>query len=205
MKKIKTTTKQKNVLLIDNNKILMHDIQDYMERNEITEKYGLDITFAKNANEALKKITEKKIDLVVLEIILPIVNGYYLIKAIKKEKIPIVIYTKIKSPQDLAKMASMEVDNIFVKDLMKMEDLIKVLAESNSHKAELDRMVPELQSQIKALSGEEKQSQLKMVQCPRCHIILPPDSHFCNNCGQKIFKESKKLKLKNKDIKQKQS
>ena len=51
----------------------------------------------------------------------------------------------------------------------------------------------ELSSQIKALHNTERQSELKLIQCPECHLILAPDSHFCNNCGQKIFRKTKKI------------
>jgi CheY-like chemotaxis protein/ribosomal protein S27AE len=205
MEAIKTTSKQKNILFVDSDKILQHDLEDYLERKEVGGKYGLEFSFAENAKEALKKIADHKIDLVVLEILLPVINGYYLINALKKEKIPVIIYTKIKSGQDLSKLAAAEVDNIFLKELVKLEDLVSILANEDSHKAELDHLVPELQNQIKTLMGGEEGEwgHLKTVQCPRCNVVLAPDSYFCNNCGQKIFKKREEIKLKNKENKQK--
>jgi len=199
MEAIKTTEKQKNILFIDSDKILKHDIQDCLQHKEIQGKYGLNFIFAENARDALKRIAEQKIDLVVLEILLPVINGYYLINAFKKANIPVIVYTKLRSGQDLAKLASTEVDNIFLKELVKLEDLIDILSSEDTHKAELDKLVPELQNQIKTLSGEEAGAELKMVQCPRCHIMLAPNSYFCNNCGQKIFKKHKQIKIKNKE------
>ena len=198
MEEIKTTSKQKNILYVDSDKELIHDLRDYLEHHEIKEKYGLNFAFANTTKEALKKIAEQKIDLVVLEIILPVINGYYLLNALQKEKnkIPAIIYTRLKGPQDLAKMASSGVDNIFLKQLLKMEDLIQMIIGHEDHKVELDKVLLELQSQIKSLSDTEAQFSLKVVQCPRCHIILAQDSHFCNNCGQKIFKTSKNIPLK---------
>lgn len=201
METIKTTSKQKNILFIDSDKILKRDIEDHLDRKEVKGKYGLNFVFAGNAREALKKTAGQKIDLVVLEIILPIINGYYLINAFKKEKIPVIVYTKLKSGQDLAKLAAAEVDNIFLKELIKIEDLIEILASEDTHKTELDKLIPELQSQIKALTGEESRIEFKMVQCPRCNIMLAPDSYFCNNCGQKIFKKQKQIKLKDRETK----
>lgn len=198
MEAIKTTSKQKNILFIDGDKVLKHDIEDYSERKEVKGKYGLNFIFAEDAREALKKTEGQKIDLVVLEIVLPIINGYYLIDVFKQANIPVIIYTKLKNGQDLAKLASMEVDNIFLKELIKLEDLVEILSSKDTHKAELDKLIPELQSQIKTLSGEggEGGAQVKMVQCPRCNIMLNPDSYFCNNCGQKIIKKHKQIKLK---------
>ena len=196
MEKVKTTTKQRNILFVDSDKELIRNLKDYLESHEVKEKHSLDFTFAGSTKEALKKIAELKIDLIVLEILLPVINGYYLLEALKKEgnSIPIVVYTKLKGPQDMAKLAASEVDNVFIKQLVKMEDMIQMIAKGDSMKANLDKVVVELQSQIKALSEGESQTQLKVVQCPRCSMILSRDSHFCNNCGQQIFKKSKGLK-----------
>lgn len=197
MDTIKTTDHQRNILFVDSDKGLAHDLKDYFEHHEIKEKHNLDISFVSDCKEALKKIAEQKIDLIVLEIVLPIINGYYLLNFLKEEqKIPVIIYTRLKGPQDLAKMASYEVDNIFLKQLMKMEDLVQIIIGHEGEKADLDKALLELQSQVKSLSDSDIQSSLKVTQCPRCHIILAPDSHFCNNCGQKIFRKQKALKPK---------
>ncbi len=198
MDKIKTTSKQRTVLFIDSDKELIHDLKDYMEHHELKEKYGLDFIFAENCRDAMKKIAEQHIDLVVLEVVLPVINGYYFLNALKKEKnnIPVIIYSRLKGPQDLAKMASYKVDNIFLKQLMKMEDLIQMIIGHEGYTVELDKVLLELQSQVKSLATTESQSSLKVTQCPRCHMILPQDSHFCNNCGQKIFRVAKQVGLK---------
>jgi CheY-like chemotaxis protein len=196
MDKIKIDSKQRTILVVDSDKALMRNFQDYLEHHEVKGKYGLNFVFADSAKMALKKLAEMKIDLIVLEIILPVVNGYYLLKALNKEKnkIPVIIYTRLKGPQDLAKMAALNVDNIFIKQLMKMEDLIQIIISHEDNKVELDKVLIELQSQIKSISDNEIEPSLKIVQCPRCNMILTRDSHFCNNCGQKIVHvTSKKL------------
>ncbi|MBU1017963.1 response regulator [Patescibacteria group bacterium] len=203
MDKITTTSKQRTVLLVDSDKELVHDLKDYLDHHEIKEKHGLDFVFAQNAKEALKKLAEQKIDLVILEVILPVINGYYVLNNLKKDyaQIPVIIYSRLKSPQDLAKMASYKVDNIFLKQLMKMEDLIQMIVSHTENKVELDKVLSELQSQIKSLSSAETESNLKVIQCPRCNMILPRKSHFCNNCGQKIFKATKQVGMKKSPVK----
>ena len=198
MDSIKTTQKQRNILLVDSDKDLIRNLQDYLEHHEIKEKFGLNFIFAETCKEALKKIAEQEIDLIILEIVLPIVNGYYLLNTIKKEKeaLPVIIYTRLRGPQDLAKMASLKVDNIFLKQLMKMEDMVQMIIGREEHKVELDKVLLELQSQVKSLSESETQSGSKVTQCPRCNMILSPESHFCNNCGQKIFRAAKKIPVK---------
>jgi CheY-like chemotaxis protein len=188
METIKIDAKQRTILMVDADKGLVRNFQDYLDHHEVKGKYGLNFIFVDSAKAALKKIAEMKIDLIILEIILPVINGYYLLKALNKEKnkIPVIIYTRLKGPQDLAKMAALNVDNIFIKQLMKMEDLIQIIISHEDNKVEMDKVLIELQSQIKSISDNEIDSSLRVVQCPRCSMILTRDSHFCNNCGQKI-------------------
>lgn len=196
--KIDTRIQQKNILFIDSDKELIHDLQDYLEHHETEGKTGLNFVFVNTVKEALQKIAELKIDMIILEVVLPIVNGYYLLNALKKEanKIPVMIYTRLKGPQDLAKLASYEVDNIFLKQLMKMEDLVQMIMSQGEQKEDLDQVLLELKSQVKSLSDADSGANLKVIQCPRCNMILGKDSHFCNNCGQKIFRAAKKLTSK---------
>lgn len=198
MEKVKTTSHQKNILFVDSDKGLINDLKDYLEEQGIKEKFGLDFVFVNNCKEALKKFAEQKVDLVISEIVLPVINGYYLLKAVKKDpqKIPVIFYTRLKGDEDLAKMAASGVDNIFLKPLVKIEELIQKVVNLKDFKEDLDKVVKELQNQIKSLSGGETQSNLKVVQCPRCHLLLSHDSHFCNNCGQKIFRAVKALESK---------
>lgn len=198
MEKVKTTSHQKNILFVDSDKGLVNDLKDYLEDHGVKEKFGLNFVFANNCKEALKNLAELKIDLVISEIVLPIINGYYLLKAVKKDpqKVPVVFYTRLKGDEDLAKMAVSEVDNIFLKSLMKIEDLVQKIINLKDFKEDLDKVVKGLQDQLKSLSGGETQSSLKMIQCPRCHLLLSHNSHFCNNCGQKIFRAVKALKSK---------
>jgi len=205
MKTIEEGARQKNILFVDNDKLLTLDIQDLIERQEIEDKFGLNFMFVKEVKGALKKLSESTIDLIVLEIVLPVVNGYYFLTLLKEKhpNIPVIIYTRLKDPQDLAKMADYNVDNIFLKELMKAEDLIAIIGKKETTKEDIDHVVMELKSQVKALSDKGLQKQLKLVQCPRCNLIIAPDSHFCNNCGQKIIKKTKKSLSANSEKKEK--
>ena len=87
---------------------------------------------------------------------------------------------------------------------MRFQDLIEIIRRKRSAE-NIDEIVMELSSQIKSLHANSNQNELKLIQCPQCHLILATDSHFCNNCGQKIFRKTKKIltetKHKNKEVK----
>ncbi|MBN2307169.1 response regulator [Candidatus Peregrinibacteria bacterium] len=204
METIKKEDRVNNILFVDSDKGLTGDIKDWVKKSEIETKYNLRFTFVEDAKSALKKLAEMNINMVILEIALPLVSGYYLVNAIKNlnKEISIIIYTSLKNPQDLAKMASSKVNNIFLKELMSIQDLVEIIRKKESSE-NIDEIVMELSSQIKALHASEKQSELKLIQCPQCRLILAPDSHFCNNCGQKIFRKTKKILTQAEDNKKK--
>ena len=194
METIKKDERVTNVLIVDSNLSMVNEFKDWIKKSETESKYNLSFKYAKNAMECMKKLDEMEINLVVLEIALPMISGYYLINAIQKEKkdLPIMIYTKLKNPQDLAKMASLNVNNIFLKELMDIQDLVQIIRKKETG-GDIDQIVMELNSQIKALHGTTSKQKLELIQCPTCHLILAPDSHFCNNCGQKISRKPKAL------------
>jgi DNA-binding NarL/FixJ family response regulator len=194
METIKKDDRLNNILFVDNDAALMSDLKDWIKKSEIESKYNLSFTFVDDAKNALKKLSEMNINLVILEIALPLISGYHLAKAIreKNKDMPIIIYTRLKNPQDLAKMASLKVNNIFLKELMRGEDLIEIIRKKQTAE-NIDEIVMELNSQIKVLHESGSKQELKLIQCPQCHLILAPDSHFCNNCGQKIFRKKKRI------------
>ena len=157
---VKRDNLKKNILFVDNDTVLVNDLKDWIKKSEIENKYNLAFYFAKDTKEALKKLNELEINLVVLEILLPVISGYHLIKAIQKAKkdLPIIIYSTLKNPQDLAKMASSGVNNIFLKDLMSKEDLIEIIqkretAENIDQAKDKDSFVLFCRKRISELKG----------------------------------------------------
>ena len=167
----------------------MQDLKSYISKEELEEK-GVEVVIAHDLKEVLEffKTRKKKPTLIVTEIVLPIVNGYSILPLLQKKKVPIVVYTKLKGAGDLEKLVKLRVRNIFNKSLMKLEDLMKIaLTFDSKKKSSADTFAMELQSQLKAMDEEKEESKLKVIQCPRCHAILPPNSRFCNKLRTENF------------------
>ena len=68
------------------------------------EQIGLDIYTAKSGEEALEKITDRRPDLIVLDVVLPGRSGYEICRNLKNEtetsKIPIILYSTKKTEMD---------------------------------------------------------------------------------------------------------
>ena len=61
------------------------------------ESYGYKVVSAVNGEEGLKKVYEEKPDLILLDIVMPVMNGYEVCKNLKKDPktrdIPIIVLT----------------------------------------------------------------------------------------------------------------
>lgn len=188
---------QKNpysILYLESNELAIRKLKDLIIYKDIENENNLHFFFAKDLKEAMKILDKEKIDLIITEIVLSYVNGYHLIDYLKnkKLKIPVVIYTNLKDPQDLAKMAETGVDNILLKALLPIEDLIQMIITKQTAKKTLDNVLIELNSQVKVLSKGEIKGKAKIISCTKCGMIVPAGVHFCPNCGQKIFNKTKK-------------
>ena len=74
-----------NILVVDDEKLIRDVIKEYC----YNEKY--DVLEACNGEEALKLINKEKFDLLILDIMMPKLDGFSLCKQIKDKDIPIII------------------------------------------------------------------------------------------------------------------
>ncbi|WP_293762383.1 response regulator [uncultured Paraglaciecola sp.] len=90
----------KRVLMVDD------DIRNLYALSAVLEVKGLDITSAQNGKEALELLqnTEKKFDIVLMDIMMPVMDGYEAIRAIRKnnnlKNIPIIALTSKAQAED---------------------------------------------------------------------------------------------------------
>lgn len=65
---------------------------------------GYDVIKAENGSEALEKINESSVDIILLDVMMPVMNGYDVCRKIKKDSrhkgIPVVMITALQSKED---------------------------------------------------------------------------------------------------------
>lgn len=59
-------------------------------------KRGYEILLARNGKEALEKLANNKVDIVITDMILSYTNGVQIIKEAEKQKIPVIVVTNVK-------------------------------------------------------------------------------------------------------------
>lgn len=86
------------ILLIDDDALLIRMYQKKMKND------GYDVATAKNGEEGLTKASEFKPDLILLDIMMPKMNGFEVLKKLKAdedtEKIPVVILSNVGGSEE---------------------------------------------------------------------------------------------------------
>ncbi|MFP4403236.1 MAG: response regulator [Nanoarchaeota archaeon] len=126
---------KKKILIID-------DEYAIRELVEFTLEDDYDILKAENADSAFKIISSNKPDLIILDIMMPRIDGYDVCKKLKEDKntkdIPVIMLTAKHSMDDLNKAIKCDVDEFITKpfepELLKQRIDCYLLKECNTKK-----------------------------------------------------------------------
>ena len=117
--------KKKNVLIVDDSKIIRDKISQYLRL------FNLEVLEAENGKEA-KAILElsDNVSLIITDIIMPVMNGFDLIKSIRKEKsfeeLPILGISGLNDNIETIKILKYGANDLIKKPVLKEELLIRV-------------------------------------------------------------------------------
>ena len=127
----------KNILLAEDEPTISRLVRTYFERDNYT------VYTAANGEEAIKIFKEVKIDLVCLDIMMPIMDGFEVTKIIRSSSdVPIIIMTALQSEEDILKGYSLHVDDYITKPfnpkvlLAKVNNLMLRVNKENTLKLE---------------------------------------------------------------------
>ncbi|WP_298652988.1 hybrid sensor histidine kinase/response regulator [uncultured Proteiniphilum sp.] len=94
------------------------------------EQSGLQVFTAENAEEAFNRLTKEKIDLILLDVLMPDVNGFELAERLKNnpdyQEIPIIFLTALNTPADIVKGFHLGAGDFISKPFNKEELLVRV-------------------------------------------------------------------------------
>lgn len=103
----------KKILIIEDDKFLRRVITQKLT------KEGYDISEAIDGEKGIKKLEEKKVDLVLLDLILPGIDGFEVLAKLKKNpklsKIPVIILSNLGQKEDIDKGLKMGAVDYLIK------------------------------------------------------------------------------------------
>ena len=149
-----------NVLVVDD-EIEIADLIELYLKNE-----GYNVYKTYSSEKALKIIKQRNIDLAILDIMMPGIDGFNLCEKIRKEyNFPIIMVTAKITDADKIKGLNIGADDYITKPFMPLELLARV-------KAQLRRYTSYNQNQNKIIAIKD--------------LTLDKDKHECLKNGQKI-------------------
>lgn len=94
---------QNKILIVDDDPMIVRMYQERFTRD------GFEVILASNGEEGIEKAEKEKPDIILLDIMMPKMNGYEALKVLKEKKetasIPVIILSSIGADSDLIKKA----------------------------------------------------------------------------------------------------
>lgn len=116
-----------NILIVEDEKFLVRALQDSLT----IEGYKVDT--AVNGEEAIEKIKSKIPDLILLDILMPKKDGFYVLQELKKnpewKTIPVVVLSNLGGDAEIKQALSLGADDYFVKSQHSLEEVIEKIKE----------------------------------------------------------------------------
>lgn len=113
----------RKILIIEDDSFLQS-----LEANKL-EKGGYKVITASTGEEAIKKINEPDIDIILLDLILPDFNGFEVLVKIREIKtlkdVPVIVFSNLSEERDVNKSKELGVIDFMVKSNFTLDELIK--------------------------------------------------------------------------------
>lgn len=111
------------ILVVDDEKLIRNVIKEYL----LNEKY--EVLEAENGFDALRVLNENKVDLIILDIMMPKMDGYECLKEIRKSlTIPVIMLSARKEEEDKLNGFNLGVDDYVTKPFSPKELVARVKA-----------------------------------------------------------------------------
>lgn len=113
----------KKILLIDDDEVVN---RIYIQAFALA---GYTVSVATTGKEGLKKLQSEKFDLVLLDVMLPELNGIEVLQKIKEipalHSLPVVMLTNLSGNQEIDKLKSLGIHAYFIKSNYKPKEIVE--------------------------------------------------------------------------------
>jgi CheY-like chemotaxis protein len=113
----------KKILIIDDDDAIQQVIKSAL----LSE--GYEVSVADDGQEGLKLMKELQPDLIMLDIMMPVMGGMEFMKANKDKSIPVIIITSLNTNENEKKFKELGVNHFLHKSDIHIDDIKKIVAE----------------------------------------------------------------------------
>jgi len=127
---IKKKTEQTKILIVDDEPNIVQTLQDRLEMNEY------EVVTACNGKEGLEQAIRQQPDIILLDVIMPVMDGHEMLEALRKQPgcddISVIMLTARSQTQDIARANSCGIEDYIVKpfDLSELLEKIESIVEN---------------------------------------------------------------------------
>jgi len=171
------------VLLVEDSKVVQQ-----MYRNKLTFEH-FNVLTADNGMEAIKILSKEKPDIILLDLMMPVMDGYKVLQVIKTEPklsdIPVLVFSAKGQPEEVEKALNLGAAGFIVKATTKPNEVvehIRKVLEEKPKTQDLSRYLVEIRDNAydaKKLASDFNMNELRCQQCqaPLLLELIPDFSH----------------------------
>ena len=167
--------KKNHILVVDDDNRIRDLLKDYLFENNYI------VSTAENAEEAKERLGYLKFDIIILDVMMPGLNGYELTKEIKKKiKVPIILLTAKGEVENRIKGLELGADDYISKPFEPKELLLRIkniivkndkidlnsLHIIGNAKVDLNKMTINLNNKSKKINNSEREILIEMLSNP---------------------------------------
>ncbi len=129
---LKKKTSRTKIMVVDDEPNIVQTLQDRLEMNEY------EVVTAGNGKEGLEKFEQEQPDVILLDVIMPIMAGHEMLEALRKrptgQNVSVIMLTARSQTQDIARANACGIDDYIVKpfDLSELLEKIESVVEHRS-------------------------------------------------------------------------
>jgi len=129
---LKKKTSKTKIMVVDDEPNIVQTLRDRLEMNEY------EVVTAGNGKEGLERFEEEHPDVILLDVIMPIMDGHEMLEALRKrpagQNVSVIMLTARSQTQDIARANACGIDDYIVKpfDLSELLEKIESVVENRS-------------------------------------------------------------------------
>ncbi len=159
---------KKKILVVEDDQFLIK-----VYKNKLEEE-GFDVYLAVNGVEGIQKANEHMPDIILLDMMLPVKNGFEVLEDLKAndktKDIPVMILSNLGQESDIEKGISL--------------GAIDFLVKANYS---INEVTDKIKDNLLKFKGDKKAAApAKKSKCPACGAEISANAKFCPECGEKI-------------------
>lgn len=119
-------TQQRHILVVDDEKALTHALQMKLSHA------GYEVSTAANGEEALQLLEKNTYSLILLDLVMPVMDGFEVLEQMKKKHIstPVIVATNLGQEEDMKRAQEYGVTQYFVKANTPLAEIVKLINKS---------------------------------------------------------------------------